>query len=337
MKQFVKITSVIFLSFASLLAFSCNKDDKANANNGKVISENLNEESTEVEEVFDPTLNVISYSSFADSWGAGERIIDGFTEKEKIDVNLINGGSSSELVSYIKSNYSKGKIDVVVGLTDDYLTDEMRSYLTIIRPFDYSYYAFLIANNSKLKAPLSLSDLLKDEYKKQFILIDPRTSVVGLGLLYWTKTVYPDTWTDWWKKATENALTVASSWSEAYGLFQNGEAPIVLSYTTSPLYDLENWDEPFARSLEFTDGHIRADEYMAIVNNTEKMTNARKFIRFMLSPEAQGILSRTNVMFPSVKDAYPRAFELQSEPARVLEKDTTDSATLLDEWTKAVI
>ena len=337
MKQFVKITSVIFFSFALLFAFSCNKGEKASENNGNVTSENVGAESTEIEEVFDHTLNVVSYSSFADSWGAGERIIDGFTEKEKIDVNLINAGSSSELVSYIKSNYTKGKIDVVVGLTDDYLTDEMRSYLTIIRPFDYSYYAFLIANNSKIKAPTSLSDLLKDEYKKQFILIDPRTSVVGLGLLYWTKTVYPDTWRDWWKKATENALTVASSWSEAYGLFQNGEAPIVLSYTTSPLYDLENGDEPYARSLEFTDGHIRADEYMAIVNNTSKMTNARKFIRFMLSADAQRILSRTNVMFPGVKDAYPRAFELQAEPIKVLEKDTTDSATLLDEWTKAVL
>lgn len=334
MKKFKKITTVIFLILSTALVFSCNKGESSDNNE---IKESSVSESNVKNKPSGNTLNIASYSSFADSWGAGPRIAEHFTEHEGIEVNLINAGSSSELVSYIKSNYDKGTLDVVVGLTDDYLDDEMRSRLTIIRAFDYSYYAFLIANNSTIKAPSSLSDLLKDEYKKQFILIDPRTSVVGLGLLYWTKTVYPDTWKDWWKKAVDNALTVASSWSEAYGLFLNGEAPLVLSYTTSPLYDLEMGEKPFARSLDFTDGHIRADEYMAIVNNTEKLNSSRKFLRFMLSEEAQSRLSRTNVMYPGVKDAYPRAFELQAEPSKILKKDTTPSALLLDEWVEAVL
>ena len=39
-----------------------------------------------------------------------------------------------------------------------------------------------------------------------------------------------------WSRLRPRVLTVTPGWSEAYGLFVKGEAPLVLSYTTSPAY-----------------------------------------------------------------------------------------------------
>lgn len=336
MKNYLKKFIVMLLVLLSIFAFSCKKGD------GEKKGEIKTDESIEIsegsqEEEEDQTLNIIAYSSFADEYGAGEHVVYDFEDTEGIEVNLINGGSSSEMISYIKSNYDKNKVDVVVGLGDEYINTDIKNYLTTIRPFDYSYYAFLIASDSDITPPSSLNDLLKDEYKKKFILIDPRTSVVGAGLLYWTASAYPDTWKDWWKKASENALTMASSWSEAYGLFLNGEAPLVLSYTTSPLYDLLETGESYAKALDFSEGHIKTSEYMAIVNNTKKELTARKFLRFMLSDHIQEVLSTTNVMYPISKDSYKEPFELQKEPSKVIERVDIPLETLLDEWTKVVL
>ena len=41
-----------------------------------------------------------------------------------------------------------------------------------------------------------------------------------------------------WADLADNIVTVTAGWSEAYGMFLEGEADLVLSYTTSPAYHL---------------------------------------------------------------------------------------------------
>ncbi len=43
---------------------------------------------------------------------------------------------------------------------------------------------------------------------------------------------------DYWRELQPKILTVTKGWSEAYALFLDGEADMVLSYTTSPAYHL---------------------------------------------------------------------------------------------------
>jgi ABC-type thiamine transport system substrate-binding protein len=52
------------------------------------------------------------------------------------------------------------------------------------------------------------------------------------------KSVYGDDAAAAWEKLSDRVLTVTPGWSEAYGLFTSGEAPMVLSYTTSPAYHM---------------------------------------------------------------------------------------------------
>ena len=59
-----------------------------------------------------------------------------------------------------------------------------------------------------------------------------------MGLLLWIKSVYGDKAIDYWRELQPKILTVTKGWSEAYALFLDGEADMVLSYTTSPAYHL---------------------------------------------------------------------------------------------------
>ena len=327
MKKIISFLAAVSLLF---LCFSCSK--------GKNETQSDNSLNKTSKQNKDMVLNVASYSSFAEDWGAGGDIIKQFQRETGITVNLINAGSGAELVGYIKNNAQKEKVDVVVGISDDYINTDFASFLREPVVFDYSYYTFLKSRESKIKTPDSLWDLTKDEYNKQFILIDPRTSSVGLGALYWTKSVLKNDFINWWEKALKNALTVASSWSEAYGLFLNGEAPIVLSYTTSPWYDIASGEEPYAEALDFKEGHIKCEEYMAVLKSSENSENAQKFIDFMLSSYAQKKLSDINVMYPVVRnDELQSIFTHIKEPKTVVEKDSTESGALIDYWQERIL
>ena len=134
---------ILFLSIVLLFSVSCN--NKKN-----------NEE----------TLTLVSYSSFLDEWGAGSEIISAFEAETGVKVNRINAGTGAELVTYIKDNYERKNADVVVGISDDFIDDNLDDYVDNLEAFDYSYYAFLIAKNSKITPPKTLFDLLKPEYNK---------------------------------------------------------------------------------------------------------------------------------------------------------------------------
>ena len=68
---------------------------------------------------------------------------------------------------------------------------------------------------------------------------------------------------------------MAPGWSEAYALFTKGEAPMVLSYTTSPAYHViaENTDRYKAAS--FAEGHYLQVEVGGIVAGVKQMTTKR--------------------------------------------------------------
>ena len=66
-------------------------------------------------------------------------------------------------------------------------------------PYDYGSFAFVYDTQADIELPTCLMDLTKEEYKDKVILIDPRTSSVGTGLLMWTYNALGDNWIQWWK------------------------------------------------------------------------------------------------------------------------------------------
>jgi thiamine transport system substrate-binding protein len=161
--------------------------------------------------------------------------------------------------------------------------------------------------------------------------MDPRTSSPGLGFLAWTKEVYGSGWKDYWKRLLPSVLTIADGWSAGYGLFTAGEAPLVLSYTTSPGYHLEYEGTDFYKAALFEEGHPIQIEAAGLLKNAKNKAAARRFLDFMVSDSFQSIIPLTNWMYPVTDIPLPDSFRINPRSDKPL-RPAEPSAGEIDEW-----
>ncbi len=123
-----------------------------------------------------------------------------------------------------------------------------------------------------------------------------------------------------WAKRKTKVLTVTPGWSEAYGLFTKGEAPMVLSYTTSPAYHMVAENTERYQAASFEEGEYLQIEVAGITTTGAKNPLAQKFIAFMTGPKFQDVIPETNWMFPAGKTDKPLnpAFGKLVKPAKTL-------------------
>ncbi len=309
--------------------------------------ESLSEQSNE--------LVVYAYDAFCGDWGPGQKVVSAFKEKTGIEVNLVSAGDAIEMLTKAQMEKDNPIADVIVGISDDmamkaYNSDLFEPYNSPtlsdipeflqfddekrLLPFDYGNFAFVYDSEkiSKEDLPKSLNDFTKDEFKDKVILIDPRTSSVGLGLLIWTRELYGDNYLDWWKEMSDNALTITEGWSSAYGMFTAGEAPITLSYTTSPVYHVM-WEETTRyQAIIFDEGHSATIEGVGILKSSNKKDLAKQFVDFLLT-DAQLDIATANSMYPSnIATQLPDAFNWAPKPNVTLSLEASEIENNLDLW-----
>ncbi len=153
---------------------------------------------------------------------------------------------------------------------------------------------------------------------------------------------YGDKAEEAWVKLRGRVLTVTPGWSEAYGLFTNGEAPMVLSYTTSPAYHVIAEKNDRYRAAPFAEGHYLQVEVAAMTTTGAKNPLSQKFLAFMTGPAFQDIIPETNWMLPAGKIEKPLnpAFSNLVQPVKTLQLDPDAVArnrkAWIDEWLAAM-
>ena len=173
-------------------------------------------------------------------------------------------------------------------------------------PFDYGYFAVVYDSAKREdRRRRALQELVDGDPEEKIVIQDPRTSTPGLGLLLWVKAVYGDKATEAWAKLKRRVLTVTPGWSEAYGLFTKGEAPMVLSYTTSPAYHIIAEGTERYQAAAFAEGHYLQIEVAGMTANGAKNPLARQFLAFMTGPGFQDVIPETNWMFPAGRTGKP--------------------------------
>ena len=302
------------------------------------------------------TLTVYAYDTFCGDWGAASAVIPAFEQATGIKVNLVSAGAAIEVINKVRLEGEKTQCDVILGITDDIADkayDLLESYNspyieTIdtklvfdpqnrLIPYDYGSFAFVYDTQAGIELPTCLMDLTKEEYKGKVILIDPRTSSVGTGLLMWTYNALGEDWIRWWKTMSKNALTTASGWSSGYGLFTEGEAPIVISYTTSPVYHVMWEDTTRYQALLFTDGHEATIEAAGIVKGTKHREEAQAFIDFLLTA-AQVDLANANSMYPvNGSIELPAAYDYAPVPEKIFTGSSELASQLVAQWTEQIV
>jgi thiamine transport system substrate-binding protein len=309
----------------------------------------------------DSKLTVYTYESFTAEWGPGPKVKEAFEKQCSCTVNFVAVTDGVALLNRLKLEGPSTKADVVLGL-DTNLTYEARetglfaphgidtSAISIpggykddmFVPYDYGYFA-VIYDTEKLKnPPASLKDLVEGDPKQKIVIEDPRTSTPGLGLLLWVKSVYGDKAGEAWSKLKNRVLTVTPGWSEAYGLFTKGEAPLVLSYTTSPAYHQIAEKTGRYKAASFAEGHYLQVEVAGQTVNGAKNPLSAQFLAFMTSTSFQDAIPENNWMFPAAKTSTPLdpAFESLVKPAKTLifppEEVAKNRKAWIDEWLSAM-
>jgi thiamine transport system substrate-binding protein len=307
-----------------------------------------------------PKLTVYTYSSFIAEWGPGPKITPIFEQQCGCKIEWVSVGDGAALLSRLKLEGEKTPADIVLGL-DTSLTAEATATglmaphgvdLKTLKlptawndpnfvPFDYGYFAFMWDTQQLKDPPKSLADLTTAGDGPKILLEDPRTSTPGLGLMLWLKTVYGDKAGDAWKGIAPKILTVSKSWDEAYGLFTKGEAPLVLSYTTSQAYHVMEDKTDRYKALIFPEGNYMEIEVAGMLKSAPHPDLARKFLQFMVSPDFQKQIPTTNWMYPVVDGATPDGFDAsapQPQKSLLLPPDQVAAhrTTWIKEWLDAV-
>ncbi|WP_372886616.1 thiamine ABC transporter substrate binding subunit [Shimia sp.] len=303
-----------------------------------------------------PVLTVYTYDSFVSDWGPGPAVEAAFEANCGCDLKFVGAGDGAALLSRIKLEGAHSEADIVLGL-DTNLTAAARDtglfadhaisadYAFPMAwndgqfvPYDWGAFAFV--KNAELSSPRSFKALGESDLK--IVIQDPRSSTPGLGLLMWVKTAYGDEAKAVWEGLADNIVTVTKGWSEAYGMFLEGEADMVLSYTTSPAYHLIAEGDASKAAVAFDEGHYMQIEVAAKMKATDQNDLADRFLAFMVSEAFQSIIPTTNWMYPAVTPAagLPEGFETLVTPEKALlvapEKVQAIREEALAEWLDAL-
>jgi thiamine transport system substrate-binding protein len=299
-------------------------------------------------------LVIYAYDSFVSEWGTGPKVIPKFERAHNVSVEVISVGDAGQVLNRAIIEKKNPKADVILGIDNNLLAkalDEgvLEPYrspnLSLVpkelvfdktyhvTPFDHGYFAICYDSLKLTNPPASLADLLKPEYRGKIILQDPRTSSPGLGFLLWTVAVYGESYAGYWEKLKPNILTITEGWDTAYGLFTGGEAPMVLSYTTSPAYHVEFEKNTRYRALVFKEGNYRQIEGVGILKGAKNPTLARKFVDFVLTEDFQSEIALTNWMFPvNPKTVLPESYRYAPKPLKALTLTSAEIAKNEKRW-----
>ncbi|MBI1729269.1 thiamine ABC transporter substrate-binding protein [Candidatus Acetothermia bacterium] len=318
------------------------------------------------------TLTVYTYSSFV-SYGMADVVAQAFKSATGADIRFVATSDSRAMLSrLITERDARGEApaDVFVGVEVNDLktarahdvfeslsTDDVPNLANIpqeiqfdseskLIPYEHGFIT-LIYNSTTLKpedAPKTFQELLDPKYKKSIIMIDPRTSSVGLSFLLWTISKFGESgYLDYWKQLKPNLLTITDSWDSAFDLFSKGEAPIMVSFSTDHAYDLIVNGSDQIQVLALEGQGYRTIFGAGIVKGTKQEALAKQLLNILLSPQVQSQIAETEWMIPANPNAQARLLWFQNvvfpgSPESLAAEDVSQNVDhWIDQWVNTVL
>ena len=305
------------------------------------------------------TLTVLTHDSFALS----DKVIDGFKKSSGYDVTFVAPGDAGTLVNQLILTKDSPLGDVVFGIDNTfagraisegivspYASDSLPAAAADLTPSDALTpvdYGDVCLNADKryfaahdLAVPATLDDLTKPEYANLLVVPNPASSSPGLAFLAATVGAKGDPgYLAYWTALKANGVKVVKGWTEAYtvefsGSSGKGSRPLVLSYNTSPAYEVGT--DGTASTVALTQTCFRQVEYAGVVTGAQNEVGARQFIDFLLSDAVQAEIPEQMYMYPvsptaKLPEEWTKFAATVTEPIAA----PADLATKRDAWIKA--
>jgi thiamine transport system substrate-binding protein len=277
------------------------------------------------------TLVVGTYGSLIDSPSTSPGVWLKERFEEEFDARLVWQTPSNEVAHYVERVNAGVDVeaDAYVGLTvDDLVTvdeqadadlfagagdvaglDDVKSGLDFdpqdrAVPYDTGYVS-LVYDGTSVEAPETFEGLTDPEFEGDLVAQNPDSSATGLAFLLHTVHEFgPDGYLDYWERLQDNGVRVLGSWEDAYAAWSEGEAPMVVSYSTDQVFADQSGADLEKHQVRFLNDQAYANpEGAAVFANANEPDLAREFLSFLLRPEVQGEIAVQNVQFPATTTA----------------------------------
>lgn len=299
---------------------------KNHPNQNSLLQDETTNKTMQSIEVTLPELRIYTYSSFATTWGPGPQLKEAFEKECHCKLTWLTANDSRTIIQKLELQKNTDSADLILGL--DFFDTTLASEKLKIRassvsklssinwnetilkngfkdpwiPFDWGLLTFNAHSDDSLFSQVKkLDDLLDPRFKKSIAIEDPRTSSPGLLFLFWIFTIKgEEKGVEFLKELGPNIHSYGSSWSTSYGLFTEGQAKSVFSYTTSPIYHLIEEKKTNFMAIPFDEPLPMHIEYAGILDSCTQCELADQFLIFLLRPQAQLILMQKNFMYPVI-------------------------------------
>jgi thiamine transport system substrate-binding protein len=323
-------------------------------------------------------LQVIAHDSFLYT----EEVMASFTTETGIEVEVLRLGDAGLLVNQSILNRDNPLGDVMYGVDNTFLGRALEADLFIpyqspllsevdpafqldsdfrVTPIDYGdvclNYDITYFAQRRLAVPQSLADLADPAYRGLLAVQNPATSSPGLAFLAATVAIFGEegdyTYLDFWADLVANDVYISDDWTDAYYNQFSGSAgslgtrPLVVSYASSPPAEVFFAETPPetapTAAIVADDTCFRQIEFAGILRETDRETEARRFIDFLLNRAFQEDMPLNMFVFPVNQQAeLPEVF---MQFAVVPDVPVTMTPELLDEgrerwieaWTNTVL
>jgi thiamine transport system substrate-binding protein len=316
------------------------------------------------------TLTVATYSSFTGEDTAGnwlksafeaehsgatvefvtpENGVNQYIQRAKqgapIDADVYVGLNTSELVR-VSQQLDEPLFRTVTDGLDR--TDTVKDELNVdpngrAIPYDTGYIS-LVYNEDEIEEPPTFESLLESRYEGDLITQNAQQSDPGRAFLLWSIiTQGEDGYLDYWERLVDNGVTVISDWEPAYQAYMDGEAPMVVSYSTDQVF----YHGPDVNMAKHQIGFLNDQGYanpetMALFADSENADLGRQFMNFMLTERAQSKIAVKNVQFPAVEgvtpgESFAKYAKEPPEPVTFSYDELAGSVgTWVEEWARVV-
>ena len=311
-----------------------------------------------------------------DSFSVSESVINIFQEENKVEVQFIEAGDTGTSLNKAILSKNAPLADVFYGVDNTFISRALEegifepydsplleeipdrfklSFENLALPVDFGdvcpNYDIGYFKEAGLMPPQDLDDLRDPAYKGLLVVENPATSSPGLAFLFATISRYGEQgYLDYWQDLVENEVLVVNDWETAYyNEFSRwgGTRPIVISYGSSPPFEVifaeEPMGEPLTAALTADLSCFRQIEFVGILKGTENREMAEKFVDFMLSPIFQEDIPLQMFVFPvnqnaSLDETFVQYLGIPEVPATLdPERIATYREQWIVDWTETVL
>ena len=312
-----------------------------------------------------------------DSFSISEDVIAEFEAEYDATVTILKSGDAGEALTRAILTKDAPTADLLYGIDNSFLGRALDEEIFIeyespmldrvpkkyrldstnhVMPVDYGFVAlnYDIAwfNENGVAPPTDLRSLTEPQYRGLTVVQNPATSSPGLAFLLGTIVAFGEsgdyTWQDFWADLLENEVSITDGWTEAYYTaftLNEGDRPIVVSYTTSPAAEVFYSDgahtTPPTGNVLGDDSAFLQIEGIGILEGARNVELAQQFVDYVMDIRFQEDFPTLMWVYPANEDAeLPEIFQFAPIPDNPASIDANaiarDRERWIDEWTALV-